>query len=168
MSFFILKNGKLKNLSFPYLSHDSGRRLEVTLAPHSPQKKEVLKSDQTFVIEIMSKPAITLDYQATVKEALELFDKIGTRHLILSKGDDIKGMISDRDITWIKKLENDHATMVSKYMSDLLLVCHEETVIDFVAKVMVHEKISALPVINDKHQVTGIVTHSDLLRWIYE
>lgn len=168
--FFVLSKGKLSQVDFGYLAQKSGARLEPTLVPdeNRPVVVKKTKAPETFAIEIMSSPVISIDHEALVGEALKLFKEKGIHHLVLTSEEQVKGLISDRDVSWVEKLElNEHA-MAGQFMSSMVLVCHEETPIDHLAKVMVKENISAIPVVNNFHQLTGIVTHHDLLRWIFE
>lgn len=168
--FFILSKGKLSQVEFGYLGKDSGVRLDPTLVPdkNKPVIIKKQKAPSTFAIEIMSSPVISIDHEALVGEALKIFSEKGIHHLVLTSEDQVKGLISDRDVSWVEKLElNEHA-MAGQFMSSMVLVCHEETPLDHLAKVMVREGVSAIPVVNSFQQLTGIVTHHDLLRWIFE
>lgn len=168
--FFILSKGSLSQIDFDYLEKDSGTRLDPTLVPHS-QRAVVIKKEEakgTFAIEVMSSPVVTIDHEALTKEALKLFKEKSIHHLVLTSGDEVKGLVSDRDLSWLAKMELDEHAMAGQFMSDMILVCHEETPLDLLARVMVRENISALPVVNSFKQLTGIVTHHDLLRWIFE
>ncbi len=168
--FFILSKGKLSQIDFGYLSQDSGVRLDPTLVPDEsrPVVLKKAKAPESFAIEVMSSPVVSIDHEALVGEALKVFSEKGIHHLVLTENDQVKGLISDRDVSWVEKLElNEHA-MAGQFMSSMVLVCHEETPLDHLAKVMVRENISAIPVVNSFQQLTGIVTHHDLLRWIFE
>lgn len=170
MAFFILTNGNLSQIDFDYLTHNSGSRLDPTLSPIE-QRPVIIKREEskdTFALEVMSSPVITLDHESFAKEAIELLKNKGIHHLVLTEGDQVKGLVSDRDISWLKKLELDEHAMAGQFMASMILVCHEETPIDHLARVMVREHISAIPVVNSLKQLTGIVTHHDLLRWIFE
>jgi CBS domain-containing protein len=37
-----------------------------------------------------------------------------------------------------------------------------------IAHIMLQEKINALPIINEKHQLVGIITQSDILKFVIE
>lgn len=167
--FYILSKGKLSLINFEYLTNNSGNRLEPTSVPFAERpvllKKE--KAKNTFAIEIMSSPVKTLDHEVLTKDALTFFESNSIHHLVLCHGREIKGLVSDRDLTWLKKVKLDEHAMVKQFMSTIILTCHEETPIDHLAKVMVKENISAMPVVNNKKELTGIVTHHDILRWLF-
>jgi CBS domain-containing protein len=170
MAFFILTKGNLSQIDFDYLTHNSGSRLDPTLAPRE-QRPVIIKREEgkdTFALEVMSSPVITIDHESFAKEAIELLKNKGIHHLVLTEVDQVKGLVSDRDISWLKKIDLDEHAMAGQFMASMILVCHEETPIDHLARVMVREHISAIPVVNNLKQLTGIVTHHDLLRWIFE
>ncbi len=171
MSFYILKNDHLQALPLSYLQKDGGRRLEKTIVPpeKAGERREGFeKYTRHYALEVMTKEMQVLDFRASVAEALELCEKIGAHHLILCDGEAIKGMVSDRDISWLKRIHEEGHHLVSQYMTELLLVCDEETPLDHLAHVMVKEKVSAFPVVDSQQKLVGIVTHNDLLKWIYE
>jgi CBS domain-containing protein len=167
MSFYIISNGKLTGISFDYLSEKSGNRLEKTLGGNRPVSVKREKAAVTYAIEIMSKPVVSLEIGSTAKEALSTLEDKSIHHIVLVEGDEVKGLISDRDLSWLRKLKLDEFACVSQFMSSMILACDEETPIDHLAKVMVKEHISALPVVNKSLQLTGIVTHHDILKWIF-
>lgn len=171
MAFYILNKGKLSLIEFDYLTHPGGKRLDDTLVPgrQAPVKMKVQKDSQsTYAIEVMSKPVITLAENAMASEALETFKNEGIHHLVLTDKDEVKGLVSSKDLAFLTSLELEEHAMASQFMSSMILVCDEDTPVDFLAKVMVKEAISAIPVVDQEQFLTGIVTHHDLLRWIFE
>ena len=79
---------------------------------------------------------------------------------ILDKDDTLVGIISDRD------LHHPTTDLVTKYMSSEVLTCLDTTRIQDIAKIMLHENISALPVINNLHELKGMITKTDLLYFL--
>lgn len=169
MAFYIVVNGHLTNHNFDYLTSISGRRLDPTLVPNSPQKSKVLpKNANTFAIEIMSKELYFLEEKTSIKESLKIFKEKKVHHLPITSKGVLKGLVSDRDILWLEKFDLTENSKLAQFMSRTVLCCEEETPIEHLAKVMVNEHISALPVINKESKLTGIITHHDILRWIYD
>lgn len=170
MSFYVLSKGNLTQIEFDYLIGAAGERLEPTLVPGKATLKshQVSPAAKSYAIEIMSSPVISIDAKSNVEDALKTLKEKNIHHLVLTQGPYVKGLISDRDLSWLAKFELDKNAQVYQFMSNMILACHEETRIDHVAKVMVKENISAIPVVNDESELTGVVTHHDLLRWIYE
>jgi CBS domain-containing protein len=169
MAFFIVVDGHLTNHSFDYLDNPSGRRLDPTLVPGKEQTKKGLPVDgNTYAIEIMSKKVHFLEQSSSVDEALELFKKEGIHHLPITKDGVLKGLVSDRDVLWLERFDVTEHNNLDSFMSRTILCCDEETPIEHLAKVMVNEKVSAVPIIGKDSKLVGIVTHHDILRWIYD
>ena len=167
MPFYILSKGKLNQIPFDYLTKESGVRLEKTIGNESPVQTKQQDSSQVYAIEIMSKPVLSLDHEVSAGLVLKLLKEKSIHHIVLVSGEEVKGLLSDRDLSWLKKLKLDEHANASQFMSSIILACHENTPIDHLAKVMVKEHISALPVVNDDHELTGIVTHHDILKWLF-
>ncbi len=169
MSFFIVIDGHRTEHHFEYLTKASGRRLEATVVPSSNKSKKPLPADSnTYAIEVMSKSIESLDQDSSVEESLKLFKEKNIHHLPITRDGVLKGLVSDRDVLWLKKFDLTKHSKLSQFMSRTILCCEEETPINFLAKVMVNEHISALPVVDKKANLVGIVTHHDILRWIYD
>lgn len=167
--FYVIMNGILSEIQLSYLAHPTGKRLEKTLTSHSHrQDPEVLSSQKTYAIEVMSKSVITESDEISVEKALKIFKENHIHHLILNnKKARVVGLVSDRDLLWVEKIHVAEHAMAKQFMAKTILCCHENTPIDHIARVMVQENISALPVLSDEHKLAGIVTHHDLLKWFY-
>jgi len=173
MPFYILSNKKIFGHKFDYLMRDSGRRLEPTLLP---TKKSQSRDSQnkgpthTWAIELMSKELIKLKPTDSIKDALEQMDQKRIHHLPIVDGENIIGIVSDRDLL---KIRDQSSLLKSQldlqwFMSKITILCHEETPIDHIAKVFCNEHINGILVIGSDHKLTGIITHHDLLKWIYD
>ena len=149
MSFYVLSKGNLTSIEFDYLSGAKGERLEATLVPGmvTAKNEKLSAGAKGYAIEIMSSPVFSIDAKESVDVALQTLKEKKIHHLVLTQGQSVK---------------------VYQFMSNMILACHEEARIDHIAKVMVKENISAIPVVDSSSQLVGIVTHHDLLRWIYE
>ncbi|MCR9205548.1 MAG: CBS domain-containing protein [Halobacteriovoraceae bacterium] len=174
MAFFILSKGKLSQIDFQYLQNPGGSRLDDTIVPGHGRGPVVVKNkvqkeaQNAYAIEVMSKPVITLPENAMAEKALGIFKKEKIHHLVLTKNDEVKGLVSSKDLAFLTTLELESYAMASQFMSSMILVCDEETPVDHLARVMIKEDISAIPVVDKEQFLTGIVTHHDLLRWIFE
>lgn len=168
MAFFVASNGSLSKHEFDYLDNITGRRLEVTLAPGKRRVERADASPDSWVVEIMTKEVISFSPTDFVSKAIDIFKNKAIHHIPLLVNDILVGMVSDRDIMWTKHFDIADNVKLEEYMSKVLVVCDEDTPIDYLAHVFVNEKISAMPVINNDGHLAGIVTHHDLLRWIYD
>lgn len=112
--------------------------------------------------DIMSKKVKYLYDGDLVSDAVFMMKKYELRHFpILNESKILIGMISDRDL--IGKKNNQKVT---SFMNREVLTCLDTTRIQEMAKIMLHEKISALPIINHKYEMIGIVTLVDILDFV--
>ena len=134
MSFFILLNGKLNQHSFTYLSPE-GQRLEPTLVPHQEPYRLPAQAAQAWVIELMTKKVMTLSPESSAAEAIDLFKKKHIHHIPIARDGKLVGLVSDRDVMWLQQIYADKTAKLDRFMNKIVVVCHEETAIDHLAKV---------------------------------
>lgn len=127
----------------------------------TPQRKS-----RIFAKDIMSFPVRTINKETTVLEAVNSLNKFKNKHLLISEAHRIIGIVSDRDL--LRQGANIEAsqTRIQNIMSNEVIMAKEDAEIKVLANIMLHENISAIPIIDDKNQLVGIVTQSDLLRCI--
>lgn len=164
--FFIIVDGIVSSIQLTAFDNTSPQRLEKTVAK-GVHLKSTISHNAKYAIEAMSKNVITQDHDISVAQALQIFKNQKLHHLILTKNISVVGLVSDRDLLWVEKIHLSEQAMAKQFMAATILCCHEETPLDQIAKVMVKESISALPVINDKHELSGIITSHDLLKQLF-
>jgi len=127
---------------------------------HKQQKKTYFASD------LMSKNPRCLYTSDTLATVLECMKKYNYRHFpIMSAEERLVGIISDRDI--LIHLHKDHSKILIKdIMSKEVLTAIEDTRIQDISKIMLHEKINSLPIISDQNVLVGIITQSDILSYV--
>lgn len=170
MAFFILNKGLLKPHSFNYLGKHP-KRVDDTRTGSQWRPfpfKQSKKMKAVYAIELMSEKVFTLSPQDTVSQAVSLFQGKGFRHIPIVQSKTLVGLISDRDIFKLDQFRDFDRLEIKEFMSELVLVCDEDTGLSHIANVMLNEKISALPVVNKQQQFVGIITLSDILKWIVE
>lgn len=130
--------------------------------------KSMSKSlDGIFAKDIMSSPVHYLYQEDTLEKALASVDRLGHRHFpILNSEDVLCGIVSDRDMLLAKELPK--KTKIKDFMANETLTALDHANVQDLARIMLYEKISCLPVINDKRQVVGIVTASDILNLVVQ
>ena len=129
------------------------------------------------VRDIMADNVICISHKATLKDAHELMQTRGVRHL---------PVISENDGTLIgvlthKKMISAVITMINKYGTDALArkergqlieglidtdfqKLTEDEPLTIVVEYFIDNKLGCLPVIDDKNKVIGIVTSSDFVK----
>jgi len=122
--------------------------------------------------DIMSAPVQTLTPETSLTEAWAFLKAKGFRHLpIVSAEGLLVGIVSDRDLLRCSSLLEHHAAQVtqqavSTIMATQVLTATPATEIHELARVMLAEHISALPIIDDGRRLVGLVTISDILRCV--
>jgi acetoin utilization protein AcuB len=127
-----------------------------------------------LVQDVMQTKLFTVTPETTLPEALRLTGQRSVRHLLVLDGDRLVGILSDRDL---KRAMASSATSLEahelNYLLDRLRVADIMTravitigpmfPIEDAARLMVLEKIGALPVM-DGERLVGLVTETDVLR----
>lgn len=126
-----------------------------------------------FVQDLMKTKLITITPETTLPEAIRLTAQRGIRHLPVLEDGKLVGIVSDRDL---KRAMASPATSLDvrelNYLLDRLRVgeimtrgvitIRPTSPVEEAARLMVQEKIGALPV-TDGERVVGIVTETDVL-----
>jgi len=130
------------------------------------QKHDLKMRTHCYAYEIMSTPVTTISPQISIAEALIKMNQIEAHHLLIVENNTITGIISDRDL--LKNTDNhiNSTKKVEDVMTRKVLLCKRETEIRLIAKTMLEECISSVPVVDEDHVLQGIVTRTDLLRCI--
>lgn len=122
---------------------------------------------------IMRSPVITLDGSASLNEAWQLALKESIHHLVLlnEKGE-LEGIVNDRDLLAeaagvgpLSKQEDLDLTQVEvrQLIKAPLVTATETTDVRDIARLMLKNKVRAVPVVNGSQELLGVVTRSDLM-----
>jgi acetoin utilization protein AcuB len=127
-----------------------------------------------LVQDIMQAGLVTVTPRTSLPEAVTLTRERGIRHLPVLDGDRLVGIVSDRDLkramaSSANTLEAhelryllDRVT-VGEIMTRAVITIAPSFPVEEAARLMVKEKISALPV-TDAGRLIGIVTETDVMR----
>lgn len=163
--------GVLHAYEFDYLKGELANiRLEPTLiigTEHkklAPQIKSKQSEKELFAIDIMQKAVKSLTQSTHLDKVRELMQQNSIRHVPITDNKKFVGMISDRDLLKVD-LSGTFAFMEAKdIMTSIVIVTTDETPLAHIARVLLEEKISSLPVVDKSHHLVGIITRSDILR----
>ncbi len=112
--------------------------------------------------DIMSSPAYQLDLSvATIEKAWQLLQKFNIKHLPLTKNKKLFGIVSERDILKIYALKDSDK---QHWFKSRVFAASASMDIHQLSNVMYTEDIGSLPIVNDKQEVIGIVTRTDILK----
>lgn len=126
------------------------------------KNKSTVHTKLVHAKEICSRPVVMAHPKDTVKDAIELMQKYRIHHLPLLNDDGVlMGMVSDRDLIGKRNHER-----LERYATPEVLVAKEFTEIKIIAKMMLDNHISALPLIDENNAISGIITKSNLLEYI--
>jgi CBS-domain-containing membrane protein len=193
MSFLVVFNGQFSPLVHP--TNTSGRTIPIVQPSDNPEQieefEEVLRDfkdeapkkalkkleiyEQTskkfeedkkrfYAKDIMSSPVQLISKESPATEAEKLLKHKGFRHLpVVNDLNVIEGMISYFELSEILEGKSCKDIMAQK-----VIVCEEHTSINEIAIILLKEKLNALPIINHKKELVGIITLSDILKYVIE
>lgn len=122
----------------------------------------------------MTSRLITVPIDSNLFEALELINSHRIRHLPVTDGHKLVGIVSDRDLRDAKpsSLGNECNKLmkeikVKQIMNDNVITAHPLDAIDEAALLLYQNKIGCLPVIK-QGSLVGIITQGDVLRAFVE
>jgi len=124
--------------------------------------------------DVMSSPVVTLPLTASLSQAWEVVHSKRFRHIpILGTDDSVVGILSDRDLlrgtmeavrsgtTWsTKQVESP----IRNLISHPVLVASPNVELRAIARVLLDERIGALPIVSESGGLAGMITRSDILR----
>lgn len=124
--------------------------------------------------DLMSRPVTWVPSDTTLAEAWTLMKRKGIHHLpVTSLHGTLVGMISDRDLLrYWQDLESTAGQgptaprTVAQLMGTRVLSATPTTEIPEIARVMLDEQVSAIPILDGGRRPMGILTTGDLLRAI--
>lgn len=115
-----------------------------------------------YAHDIMSSPVHMIKNEMKVSDGLLILKKFGHRHLpVINENGTILGMASDRE--FINQNEN---KLCSEVMLKKVIVADEYASINQLAIIFLQEQLNAVPIINNKKEIVGIVTITDILKYV--
>lgn len=125
------------------------------------------------VSKFMTTKLITTSAETTVKDAFLIMQSHRVRHLPVVEGDQLKGIISDRDLRrprWVDAMDdwtsyyqiNDEIT-VGDVMTKNPEVVQSSANISKATRILREQRYGALPVVNKNKELVGILSAQDLL-----
>jgi acetoin utilization protein AcuB len=129
------------------------------------------------ITKFMRRSIASVNPEATLREIEELMERRKIRHVLVIEKGELLGIISDRDVKKYRSLfaetkaakEIDEATLrfrAHQIMTRDPITIHEDIRASDTIKLMLEEHISCLPVLDNDNAVIGVVTSSDLMKWV--
>lgn len=123
----------------------------------------------------MSKQTVTIDVDGSMQDAMSLMKKQGIRMLPVMKKGKLVGIITDRDLK--RASASDATTLeihellyllsnikVKDIMSRNPITVPDDFTVEETAEVLLKNKISGAPVVDESGKVIGVITQSDIFR----
>ena len=127
------------------------------------------------ISSLMTKEVVTVDMDTSLRTIYGIFDDKKFHHLFVVENNELRGVISDRDL--FKALSpflntpaeqsRDLTTLrkrAHQIMSRKLITVDKEANSKDAVRLMLRKNISCLPVISSGGQIEGIVTWKDLVK----
>ncbi len=116
--------------------------------------------------DVMVREVITIDENATVREAAEVMNKFEIGCLIAVRKGKAVGIITERDLLKrvVSEAKDVNKTRVKDVMSSPLVVVEPDLDLEEAVKLMFQMKIKKLPVVDGKRLV-GLVSLTDIARF---
>lgn len=130
------------------------------------------RSKVYYVKDLMTSPVISLHEQATMRQAWQIFQRNGVRHIpVLNNIQRVCGVISERDLLRVSSsLEQtvpmSADTVIARIMIRKVLTVGPMTEVRELAAAMTGYRVGAMPVLDSDEHLVGIVTRADVLRVI--
>ena len=118
----------------------------------------------------MTQDPISVRTTDTVKEAILLLERLDIRHLpVISENGALVGMLSDRDLRGtLGATDQSEApppwTRIRNVMSEEVVQALPDDELSEVADLMVNNRIGAVPIVDARGGLVGIVSYVDVLR----
>jgi CBS domain-containing protein len=130
------------------------------------------------VSKIMSTHLVTVHHGEAVSKVRQLLREHGIQHIPVVSGPKLVGIISNSDVLRVsfggagdeRALDAtlDHTMTIEELMQKDPVSVRENATIREAAEVLVQGNFHSLPVISDGHKLVGMVTSTDLIRYLLE
>lgn len=131
------------------------------LPQHEPKPVSYLK-------DIMSRQTITLDEDAIVADAWEIFLDSGFHHIpVISNNKEVLAIVSKNNISQGPEANHDITQQnIMKFAKSRVFCFTEETDIRQATRILYDYNLGALPIVDKENKLIGIVTRTDIIRLI--
>lgn len=114
----------------------------------------------------MTKEVITLKPDSTLGEAREIMLKKRIHHLPVLEGKRLVGMITSWDMFKLGQSADEYSPIkVREVMTTKVATLEPDQHLGAVADVLTRHLFHAVPIVNDKKELLGIVTSTDIIRY---
>ncbi len=123
----------------------------------------------------MGREVITTDVNASMQDAVKLMKEHSISRLPVMKKDKLVGIVTDRDLKRASASDANSLEIhellfllsdikIGEIMTKDPITVPPEYTLEEIAEILLHNKISGVPVVEDNGKVVGIITQTDLFR----
>jgi acetoin utilization protein AcuB len=136
-------------------------------------------SNKLKVADIMTREVCTVLEEDNLDSVLTLLAPYRFRHVPVVDGKRLVGILSQRDLLQLTSQGRDRSsaararetrvleqTFVRDVMNEKVITAAPDTSLAAAARLMLEQRVGALPVLDEDQQLVGIVSESDLLRYM--
>ena len=116
--------------------------------------------------DLMATHVEFIEPEATVQDAASLMGELDVSALPIGTAEDLKGVITDRDILYrvVAEGKDPRRTQVEQVATKTIFSCKPEDPISTAMDLMASQNVRRLPVVDDAQRVVGWITLSDVSR----
>lgn len=123
--------------------------------------------EQDLVRQWMTAHTISIEPDATIEEAERLMDEQGIHRLAVLSDGSLVGIVSVGDVRAAKSVANGSDSVASIMTADPITISDDANVA-LAAQTMLQLHVSGLPVLDEAGNLCGMLSSSDLFRYIVE
>lgn len=114
----------------------------------------------------MSRSVITTTPQTEFHRAYDLMRARGIHHLPVVEGDQVVGIVADRDLLLAAANFGSAEVQIGEIMSTPAVCVSDSVQLKQAARLLVENHIGSLPVLNARKELVGIITETDIFKTI--
>jgi acetoin utilization protein AcuB len=110
----------------------------------------------------MSTPVIDIDINHTLWAAWQQMQRHRVRYLPVCRDNKLAGLLAERQFLFFRTEDRQRPLM--DLLASTVLSAQPDSSVEAISQLMLVEHLPAMPIVNDQHQLVGIVSRSDILR----
>jgi acetoin utilization protein AcuB len=127
--------------------------------------------------DVMTEEPVTIRPTSTVAEAARVLDRLAIRHLpVVDDNGELVGMLSDRDLRGAPAAADEElipslpppSARVEDVMSSDVIPAGPDDELVAVAQLMIEHRVGAVPIVDGRGQLIGIVSYVDILQKVVD
>ena len=126
----------------------------LAIAEQALQVEKVKKSESGMIVD-----PITVHPEQPIAEALQIMQQYGISGLPVTRGGQLVGILTNRDLRFEKRFDRTVGDVMTK---ERLVTTRPGTTLDEAKEILHRYRIEKLPVVDEKNQLRGLITVKDI------